>query len=507
MFRLLSNKLFIPLFWKFSLAIIVVVLLFGSINYSIVKKNITKTVENELRNRLKFIANTLAEQLTNSILIDDYLSIQTIINTAKMNDSTIKFILLVDKNNKILVHSFENDIPNNIKFNYHCTDSCRYEDNLFNICLNFKLNAIQISRPILDGSLGYLYIGLDNKNLKTEVSENMRIYIVMILSFLIIGIIGAFVFSHLITKSIKFLEKYTANLNLSNLTKKNYEIFEDINKTNLFLKKIIILDEIDKLIDTFKAMLARLIEAHNELQRLQMELAHTEKLSTIGVLAAGLAHDINNPIAGVLNSIHRIKKNPSNIDQVNRYLELMEESAKKVQNVIKNLMDLSRKNDIEFSKVNLIDIIDKSLLLVSHMFNESGIYVNKHYEKNKYELIGSQHHLEQLFINILMNSIDAINQKAKLTNNYNSKTIEIFVSELNDSITAIVSDNGIGIEEENLKLIYQPFFTTKKNEGTGLGLSIAQNIINLHKAKIEIQSEFQSYTNVKITFKKDLYDG
>ena len=506
MYQFFSNKRYLPLFWKFSIAITIVVIIFGTINYSLIRNNITNTLENELKHRLNFIVNTLAEQLSNSVLISDFLSIQTIINTAKINDSSIKFILLVDNTEQVIAHSFDQSLPENIKENYQCTDSCYFDEDLPNICSNNKLGVIQASRPILDGNLGYLYIGVDNKNINAEVNQSMKIFLVMILTFLIIGIGGAFIFSYLITKPIKSLKEFSKNLSLNNLTQKNLEIFDEIIQANILMKKVIVTDEIDNLIETFKEMLIRLTYAHNELQNLQSQLMHTEKLSTIGVLAAGLAHDINNPIAGVLNSIHRIKKNPTNIEQVTRYLDLMEESAKKIQIVIANLMNFARKQDIEFSSVNLIDIIEKSLLLVSHKLNESNIKVLKKYDKTYYELVGSQHHLEQVFINLLINSIDAINKKASLDVNYQNKQIKITINEIDNTFWVTIVDNGIGIEEDKIQYIFQTFYTTKNNEGTGLGLSIVQNILNLHKAKIEFQSEFEKWTKVTLIFKRYLDD-
>lgn len=495
---------YLPLFWKFSIAITVIVIIFGSINYSLIKNNINKTLENELKHRLIFIVNTLAEQITNRILVNDTSSIQTIINTAIANDNTIKFILLIDDKGEVSEHSFKGNFSDGISDHYKCVDSCQYESDIPAICHNHKLNAIQTNRPILNGKLGYLYIGLDNKNISNEVNDNMKIFILMIFTFFIIGIVGAFVFSYLISKPIKSLEIFSKNISINNLNHKSLEIFDNIIKTNFYLKNIIFRDEIDNLVDTFKEMLFRLKQTHYELQNLQSQLFHTEKLSTIGVLAAGLAHDINNPIAGVLNSIHRIKKNPVNTEQVIRYLDLMEESAKKIQVVISNLMNFTRKQEIEFIQLNLIDVIEKALLLVSHRLNENNIIVLKNYNKNEYFLVASKHHLEQIFINLLINSIDAINEKSSRFNDFKNKQIEIFINEIEDSIIVEIKDNGIGIEEEKIQYIFQTFYTTKKNDGTGLGLTIVQNILDLHKATIEISSEYEKWTNIKLTFKKNL---
>ena len=503
MFRFILNKPYLPLFWKFSIAITVVVIIFGSINFSLIKDNITQTLEKELRFRLQFIINTLSGQLTNSVLFGDYLSIQTIISTALMNDSTIKYILLVNGNKEIIAHSFEQNLPEYIKENYECKDSCLYDTEFYAICHNNRLGVMQISEPLLQGALGYLYIGIDNKNILKNIDESMQIFVLMIFTFFLIGIVGAFVFSYLITKPIKLLEKFSQNLSLNNLTQKNFEIFEETNRTNLYLKKILFRDEIDNLIDTFREMLKRLTQTHNELQNLQSQLIHTEKLSTVGVLAAGLAHDINNPIAGVLNSIHRIRKNPNNTEQVTKYLVLMEESAKKIQIVVSNLMNFTRKHDIEFSNVNLNVIIEKSLLLVSHKINESNIAIQKTFEHKEYFLRGSQNHLEQLFINILLNSIDAINQKLRSNSDFVDPKISIKAHKMELNLIVEIVDNGIGIESENIERIFDTFYSTKKAEGTGLGLSIVQNILNLHKAKIEITSDYKKWTKATILFKTD----
>ncbi len=492
---------YLPLFWKFSIAITVVVIIFGSINYSLIRTNLTNTMRNELNRRLVFVSKTVSEHIVNCLLNNNYESIQRIINTAKANDSTIKFILLIDKDEQIISHSFQSEVPSAIINNYKCKDSCRYEVDYPMICFNPTLNVFQISKPIMNGDLGYLYIGFDIADFSANLDSSMHIFLVMIVTFFIIGIAGAFVFSYLITKPIQSLELLSSRMNLEKLTEKNQEIIENIANTNILLQRVLFRDEIDRLIDTYKEMLIRLSRTHKELQKLQTELIHSEKMSTIGVLAAGLAHDINNPITGVLNSINRIRKNLQNTEQTIKYLDLMEESAQKIYVVIKNLMNYARKDEIEFAPVELREVIDKSLLLVSHRLNEGNINVVRKYENKDYLISASRHHLEQVFINLLINSIDAIETKSNKFRNFDDKFIEIKIDK-NDSVDVTITDNGIGIEEDKINIVTQTFYTTKKSEGTGLGLSIVQNILNLHNAKIEIQSQYEKWTIITIKFQQ-----
>lgn len=505
-FRFFQGKLYLPLFWKFSIAITVVVFVFGTINYSLIRQNFSKTLENELMHRLNFIINTISEQLTNSLLLDDFLSIQTIINTAKLNDTSINFILLFDNNGEIIAHSFEEELPEAVKQNYLCIDSCKAVPKFPVICKNEKLRVIQASKPILEGNLGYLFVGINSRDLDEEVNKNMKIFIAMILTFFSIGISGAFVFSHLITKPVKELDLYSQNFDLNAPNPTDSYVLDNISKTNHFLKKFIVHDEIDSLIHNFQRMVERLTEKHNQLQRMQAQLLEIEKMSTIGVLAAGLAHDINNPVAGILNSIHRLRKAPDNQEQMSRYLELMEESAKKIQFVIGNLMNFAKKQDIDFKRVKVVDVIERSLLLVYHRLKESKIKVRKKYNSVNSEIFGSSNHLEQVFINLMINSIEAIEQKFVEDKYLEEKEIEIIVSENSNILEVSINDNGIGIHQDKVKMVFEAFYTTKGSKGTGLGLSVVKNILNLHNAAIEIQSDYGKGTSVILKFNKDFKD-
>ncbi len=252
-------------------------------------------------------------------------------------------------------------------------------------------------------------------------------------------------------------------------------------------------------------MLAGLASNQKEIQELQEQLIQLEKVSTIGVITAGLAHDINNPITGLLNSLSRLRKYLNENYQVVKYLDFIEETARKIQKVIKDLLSFSKKQEIEFAQVNLKKVIEKSILLVSYKINQSNIEIQTNFGSEDCVLMGSQHHLEQVFINLLLNSIEALNEKYKTQNGF-KKIIHIDITNNNDFIYIQIFDNGIGIPDDKINYIFQPFYTSKGNEGTGLGLSIVKHIINIHKGKIDILSEYGKWTKVVIIFKKKLED-
>ncbi len=499
---LYKRKFYLPLFWKFAIALTISVIVFGTINYTLINENFKKTLESELLNRLNFITNTISEQLTNSLIEKDSSIIQTILSSARSSDSSIKFIILENMNNVVIASTYDLTMQDLINQNYKCSDSCKSMSEYPTFCHNERLEVIQANKPILKGSLGYLFVGLNIKNIEKGVQKNMRIFLIMILAFFVVGIFGAFVFSNYISKPIKRLDEYSQNFDLSNLPDETSVDFKKIARTNHFFEKFIVLDEIDNLISNFQRMVDGLISKHIKLQQMQTQLMQLEKMSTIGVLAAGLAHDINNPVAGILNSIYRLKRNPYNQEQLFKYLDLMEESAMKIQFVITNLMNFTRKQDISFTKVKLVEIIEKSLLLVSHRLSESNIKIKKNYKASNDDIFGSFQHLEQVFVNLLINSIEAIDQKFSEVKDRSEKEIRITVSDFSNSVEVIIEDNGIGIHQEDINKVFETFYTTKGSKGTGLGLSVVQNILNLHNAEIELHSDFGNGTWVKIKFSR-----
>ncbi|MFN3781292.1 MAG: hypothetical protein ACK4SO_03855, partial [Candidatus Kapaibacteriota bacterium] len=304
-----QKKFYLPLFWKFSIGLTIIVIIFGTINYLLINENFKKTLENELLNRLNFITNTVSEHLINSFVEKDFSIIQSILSSAKSSDTSIKFIILEDKNSNVIASAYDLNMQDLIYQHYKCLDSCTSILKYPIFCHNEKLGVIQSNKPILNGSLGYLFVGLNKRNIEKGVQKNMRIFLVMILAFLTVGFLGAFVFSNYISKPIKKLDEYSQSFDLSNLPKEPSADFKKIARTNHFFEQFVILDEIDNLINNFQRMVDGLIQKHIKLQQMHAQLMQLEKMSTIGVLAAGLAHDINNPIAGILNSIYRLKRN------------------------------------------------------------------------------------------------------------------------------------------------------------------------------------------------------
>jgi signal transduction histidine kinase len=211
----------------------------------------------------------------------------------------------------------------------------------------------------------------------------------------------------------------------------------------------------------------------NELIHTQKQLIQAEKLATVGTLAGGVAHEINNPLAAILTNAQMLSMDATREDE-KESLKLIEDAAKRCRTIVQKLMVYSRKpqGSREIKEVDLEKALNNSLSLLNYQLTQDNIKVNTTFQNKPFIVKGSQNELEQVFTNLLLNAKDAIKHKKK------SGQIDISVTKQDKYITIKIKDDGIGISKEHISKIFDPFFTTKDvGKGTGLGLSICQSII------------------------------
>ena len=244
----------------------------------------------------------------------------------------------------------------------------------------------------------------------------------------------------------------------------------------------------------------RVDERTEELVRTQQQLIQAEKLATIGTLAGGVAHEINNPLTAVLTSAQILKMTIKSEDEAES-VNLIEEGAKRCQAIVQKLMKYARKpaNEEQLKgEVDLNRVIENTLNLVGYQLEQESIHLIKHLHPIP-KIKGVPNELEQVFTNLVLNAKDAV--KALKS----SGSIEIETFERNGSICASVKDDGIGIPKDHLSKIFDPFFTTKEiGKGTGLGLSIIHGIVERHGGKIEVSSKKGVGSTFIVAFPKTL---
>ncbi len=229
--------------------------------------------------------------------------------------------------------------------------------------------------------------------------------------------------------------------------------------------------------------------------RLQQQLLTSEKLASIGLLSAGVAHEINTPLTGISSYVQMLQKKVSD-EHFTGLLDKIEAQTDRVSRIVKNLLTFARNpSDLAFHRVNLRDNLQEIISLIDYKLK--AMYIDLETELAPVTPIWAQgERLQQVFINIILNALDAMPNGGRLRLELGETPTEAFVA---------ISDTGTGIKEQHLPRIFDPFFTTKGvGKGTGLGLSISYAIINEHEGRIDVQSEVGKGTKFTIFLPKDL---
>ena len=239
--------------------------------------------------------------------------------------------------------------------------------------------------------------------------------------------------------------------------------------------------------------------AYQKLKEAQEQVIRTEKLASLGKLAATVAHEINNPLAAVLTYTRLMMKLMSRgrftqerLEDIARYLTIMESETARCGEIVKNLLAFSRQPKITVETSSIEELIEKTLVLISHDLEMKNIQLVKEIEPDLPKIKCSSRHIQQALLNLLSNASEAMPEGGTLTVTAKRSKSDGFVE-------AIISDTGCGISEEDLKNIFEPFFTTKEEgRGVGLGLSVVHGIITRHNGSIEIESKPDEGSTFKV---------
>ncbi len=236
-----------------------------------------------------------------------------------------------------------------------------------------------------------------------------------------------------------------------------------------------------------------------ELGAAQNELMHVERLASLGKLSSSVAHEINNPLSGILiytKLLYKQLNNPdayiTKRDSMLRHLRMIENETKRCGDIVKGLLDFSRKDQDDFVPFHLHEILKETYDLMSHPIKISNIRFVSDFSAQSDLIYCSPNQVKQACVAMLVNASEAV-----------AENDEIMIKTTNpddDSVAFEISDNGLGIAAEDIPHIFEPFFSTKQNaSGIGLGLAIVHGIVQNHKGKIQVKSEIGNGTTILVT--------
>jgi signal transduction histidine kinase len=240
-------------------------------------------------------------------------------------------------------------------------------------------------------------------------------------------------------------------------------------------------DEIGFLLQHFGLLRQRLSQSRRELLSVHAQIARAEKLASIGRLASGVAHEINNPLHGIKSCLYAIEREPDNRKQITTYLPLIREGMEYIETVVQKLLGFARQQPASMQEVDLHQVLSKVLRLLDYNIHRKHATCTLTVEPHVPIIRGDPQLLSEVMMNLVLNAVDAVGDGGHISVHF-SRTGEHRVS-------IHVKDNGSGIPEEHLARIFDPFFTTKgPKEGTGLGLSVALGAVETHGGTIRVSS-------------------
>jgi len=232
-----------------------------------------------------------------------------------------------------------------------------------------------------------------------------------------------------------------------------------------------------------------------ERKRLEENLIHSDRLAIMGQMAAGIAHEINNPLSIILSNAQDALTNELSQDDSIESLKSIERNAVRAAKNIKDLLSFTRPTLQEVAPIDLIQLIDETLFFFKQRLKQKNIKIEKTYPADLINLYGDKNLIQQLLINLILNAIHAIKHEGVITLRVNMNGDAV-----DRKITLQVEDNGIGIPEEDLKKIFDPFFTSRKENVFGLGLFISKMIVDKHHGLLSASSKVGKGTVMTIEF-------
>ena len=435
----------------------------------------------------------------------------------------IKVIRIYDKNGKIIFTTKPEEISSQVSISSEVCQVCHYSSvplkvvemkdrtrittatngfRIFSMIAPIKNEiscaGVDCHVPITEKAiLGVLDVQMSLSTIDESLSENKNYTIIAsaVLVIIVLLVTGILIWI-LIRKPIYKLSEATKEIASGNL---NYVI--PMHRS----------DEIGQLAHSFNIMVQELNKAQNEikkwsntlelkvedktkeLEEIQSHLIQVEKMASLGKLSATVAHELNNPLAGILTYVRLTQKRleskeitPDKINSIQSDLNIVSEEIVRCGNIVRNLLLFSKRKIGEFSFQNISSLMENCLKLIKHHLLLNSISIEHTSFDTSLELKCDKEQIQQAILAIFMNAIEAMQNGGILT---------VGISAADNNCIITIKDTGDGISEELLPHIFEPFYTSKKGgKGIGLGLSIAYGIIERHKGKIEIKTEVEKGT-------------
>jgi signal transduction histidine kinase len=408
--------------------------------------------ETLLKQRGWVLADNLRHQIEPKVLTNDGLRINEIIKSARLSDRDIEYVFVLDAEKEPIASTLPKGVPGDI---ISLVAKNPKEKQITNF-LTEKHSIVNFSIPLMDGDIGSVHFGINRDSISAYVRSNLIKLTMVFILLVATGLVMAMFIGRAVAKP---LDQITRTLKQAS---GRWPKLEHV-KTGPT-------EEVKEFVAIFRQMLDKLEETEQNRLDYERKLLAAERLASTGQLAGEIAHEINNPLDGMMAIARHLNNVADQPQMVHKYVVLLKQGLERIGQTGRQLLNLSRKDVTNYKQVfDIRDTIINTITLLDASMKKRHIVVN-HLCKRRFLAIGNDVAIGQVIMNLLLNAADAMADKGG--------RIVLEVTSKDGDALIVVTDEGPGISEEESKKIFEPFFSTKTtNGGTGLGLSVSRSLV------------------------------
>jgi signal transduction histidine kinase len=447
---------------KIALLNVFIVVSLGMLIGFAIRDVVISSMRSELTRQGESIARNLSDRIADPVLLDDLYKTQEAIEDVLKIEHDIEYIFVTDKNGDLFAHTFNNGYP---------PDILRWNQLDINKLLSIQLLDTEkgfirdIGVRVFGGMNPELHIGIREDRIRQTLNRIRNLIIILTIAVTMVGSVLSFSLSRLITKPLYTLMDFTHSLSRGEFGRKI-----DIRSK----------DEVGELSSTFNKLSYELKLYKEKMEESYKQMLRTEKLTALGRLSAGFAHEIRNPLTSIKVLFQTFKDNPA---LTKEDMKVVLSSTEQMDDLLTRFLGFARSDEFNLSDIYINSVIKQVINLVQFQIRNQSINVVLNLSKLP-PIKADRAMIQQALLNLVLNAIEAMPDGGTLT---------IFSKIENGSAAVSIKDTGSGISEEIKDKIFDPFFTTK-GDGTGLGLSIVYNIVNLHNGEIGFETNGEGTT-------------
>ena len=427
-----------PLRARLQIAITAAVLLFGVLNVALVGRIAYTALRSEQDRRLTFVARLLAQRAARPLLVEDHLDLQKLLEETRTLDRELAYVAVVDRHGSLIARAGSDQALAELASGHRGPglDTTRFRE------------AVE---PIMEGRLGQIHVGVDETGLRQTLFRIVGVIAAMVLGFLLVGVAAAALVARTVTRPLERLVAFASGVRLEG----------PLPALSLGGR-----DEIAELGHHFQETAGQLQTLHGESRRRDRELSRVEHLAVVGTLAAGVAHEINNPLAGLRTALERLLKLVKDPAAADRYGTVLRDAIARIERTVQGVLRFARATEVHVGPVSLEEAVQRALELAGPRLEEGRIGLVRDIPPDIPPVSADGTILTQVVLNVVLNACDAMPDGGE---------IRLRAWREGDEAVLLISDAGTGIPPEIAAKIFDPFFTTKPpGKGTGLGLAVSR---------------------------------